>query len=125
MTRQMSPFDGLSSDPGAGSFGYDNPDRALCQYDPKLYLSNLAVALSPAEGSAKAAMMAWLVELPDGTDPARAASRLLSLPLFSGIAASDGEAGVLVSLLDQVRRFPRHKLAAMPRRGRRRPHLHA
>ncbi len=125
MTRQVSPFAALfgSSVSIEGPHGYDNPDQLLWALDPQLYLSNLAVAVSPAEGSAKAAMMAWVLALPEGMDPANAAKRLLDLPLFSGIEPSKGEAGRLIELLRQISHFPREKLGRM-QRGRRRQ-LHA
>lgn len=123
MTRPPSSIHCAVRDRNLDTIGYDNPDLSLRRFDPKLYLSNLAVAVSPVKGSAKAALMAWMLELPCDMDPARAASGLLDLPLFSGIEEDEGEASELVGLLRQVSRFSRETLAAMPR-GRRR-HLHA
>ena len=125
MTRQMSPPEAFFG-PGApveGPFGYDNPDCALRAFDPQLYLANLAVALAPVEGAAKAAIMAWILELPDDIDPACAAARLLDLPLFSGVGPEAGEATELIDLLRQVSLYPRDRLGRV-RRGRRRQ-LHA
>ncbi|MEC9265946.1 MAG: hypothetical protein VX464_07805 [Pseudomonadota bacterium] len=88
----------------------------ITAFDPGQSLSALYMAEEPLpRGAAEGAILSWLLALPDGTDPARAAQILREMSPFSD--ASGGEAGKASELLRQIAQFPAERLAR-PRRRR-------
>lgn len=88
----------------------------IAAFDPGQSLSALFLAEEPLpRGAAEGAILSWLLALPDGTDPARAAQVLGENAPFSN--ADAGEAGKASQLLKQIAQFPAEKLSR-PRRRR-------
>lgn len=82
----------------------------LAREDPQGVL-RLALAERCEPGVAEDVLLAWLLRLPDGVDPARAAGRLLA-------GAEPGRAGNqrLLALLAEVACWPMRRLGRLQRR---------
>lgn len=97
--------------------------ETLIRNDPKNCLAALFEAPVPLpRGTAEEALLAWLVTLPEGIDPAHAASELGTVAPFVGKERRMGcEAERLCALLEEIALYPSDRLAP-PTRRRRQPH---
>jgi hypothetical protein len=96
-----------------------DPARRLADFDPRGQLRAFVTA-GPASGAtAEEAVLSWLISLPDGVDPARAAAGLGELPHFT--AGAEGEADRLTRLLREIAAWPAERLPTARRSGRRVP----
>jgi hypothetical protein len=92
-------------------------------YDPGWLIHRTLDETADRTGaSAEDAVLAWLVRLPDDTDPADAARDILAVYAPTHVDAGDDVARRIFALLAEVRDYPRGRLARVPRtrRGRRR-----
>ena len=104
--------------PDSGAFPTADSDAFLIsRIDPQACLRGLFQSPHPLpRGAAEDAVLSWLITLPQGIDPARAAAKLGTLPPFAGVDPGTGEAGRLTALLREIARYPAEKLAASGRR---------
>jgi hypothetical protein len=94
--------------------------QTLLRNDPRNCLGSLFEApIQLPRGTAEDALLAWLVTLPDGVDPARAASELGTVaPFATPDEAEGGETGRLRALLAEIARHPAGRLPPATRRRR-------
>lgn len=92
-------------------------DCDLSLVDPHHLIRSLFQTERPLpKGTAENAVLSWLIALPSGVDPAKAAAVLEELP---GIAnAATGETGKLRGLLREIARYPADRLSKARRRRR-------
>lgn len=89
-------------------------------YDPGwLIQRTLDAAAEAAPASAEDAIIAWLVRLPDGVDPAHAAAAVLRA--YGPRAPDDPLTRRILARMAEIRDYPQDRLARLPRtrRGRR------
>jgi hypothetical protein len=89
-------------------------------FDPGWLIQRTFDAAPTADGAtAEDAVLAWLVRLPDGLDPAEAAAALLDA--YAPTAPDDPLTRRILARIAEVRDFPCDRLARLPRtrRGRR------
>lgn len=91
--------------------------RQLAAFDPRNQLRAFVQAPCDSGATAEEALLSWLVSLPTGVDPARAAKCLGELPPFADQDA--GEPARLTSLLREVATWPANRLPTARRSGRR------
>jgi len=92
-------------------------------YDPGWLIHRTLDETADRTGArAEDAVLAWLVRLPDDTDPADAAGDILAAYAPDPTAQGDDLATRVFALLAEIRDYPRGRLARVPRarRGRRR-----
>ena len=93
-------------------------------YDPGwLIHRTLDETADHAGASAEDAVLAWLVRLPDDTDPADAAGDILMAYAPAPGDDRDALAARIFALLAEIRDYPRSRLARVPRARRGRRHL--
>jgi hypothetical protein len=93
-------------------------------YDPGWLIHRTLDETADRTGaSAEDAVLAWLVRLPDDTDPADAAADIIAAYAPERDDGGDHLATRIFALLAEIRDYPRSRLARLPRarRGRRRP----
>lgn len=114
MTHAVAPSARSTDRRFSSSPLFDLSEATLRRLDPSTCLRRAFTEEAPPRGRAEEVLLAWLIALPPGIDPAEAAGHLAPGAPESGLHP---EIERLRNLIEEVARYPAARLSRRPARG--------